>query len=164
MCKVGWKKSLSVGGKEVLIKSVALAIPTYSMDCFKLPPGLCQHINGILRKFWWGSKNGERKTAWVSWEVMSQPKCMVGMGFRNIELFNLALLARQAWQLLTEPSTLSARILKAVYYPASTMLEAEVGKNPSQVWCSIVEGRDSLKLGLIKRIGSGNETNIWSDN
>ena len=52
----GWmEKCLSAGGKEVLIKSVAQAIPTYSMACFKLPHGLCEHINGLIRKFWWGS-------------------------------------------------------------------------------------------------------------
>ena len=103
------------------------------MSCFKLPRGLCDHIKSIIRKFWWGSKKGERKTAWVSWEVMSQPKFMGGMGFRDIELFNLALLARQAWRLLQEPESLSARILKAVYYPTCTVLEAEMGKSPSQV-------------------------------
>ena len=86
---------------------------------------------------------------------------MGGMGFRDIEFFNLALLARQAWRLLQEPNSLSARILKSVYYPASSILEAEVGKNPSQVWRSIVEGRDMLKLGLVKRIGSGEDTHIW---
>ena len=157
------EKVLSSGGKEVLIKSVAQSILVYSMACFKLPRGLCQHINGILRKFWWGSKKGERKTSWVSWDVMTQPKFMGGMGFRDIELFNLALLARQAWRLLQEPNSLSARILKAVYYPSVSILDAELGKNPSQVWRSLVEGRDTLKLGLIKRIGSGAETNIWTD-
>jgi hypothetical protein len=42
---------LSSGGKEVLIKSVAQAIPIYSMSCFKLPRGLCKHINSLLRNF-----------------------------------------------------------------------------------------------------------------
>ena len=95
---------------------------------------------------------------------MTQPKFMGGMGFRDIELFNLALLARQAWRLLQEPDSLSARILKAVYYPNCTVLEAGLGSNLSQVWRSIHEGCDTLKLGIIKRIGTGSETSIWQDN
>ena len=38
----GWKeKMLSNVGKEILIKVVALAIPTYTMSCFKLLNALC---------------------------------------------------------------------------------------------------------------------------
>lgn len=60
----GWleQKSLSAGGKEILIKAVAQAILTFSMSCFRLPRGLCKHIHGLLRNFWWGSKEGKRNT------------------------------------------------------------------------------------------------------
>ena len=63
----GWiENTLSPVGKEVLVKAVAQAIPVYSMSCFKLPRGLCEHLNMLIRKFWWGSKNGQRKPHWVS--------------------------------------------------------------------------------------------------
>ena len=63
----GWiERTISSTGKEVLVKSVAQGVPVFSMSCFKLPRGLCEHLNMLIRKFWWGSKNGERKTAWVS--------------------------------------------------------------------------------------------------
>ena len=58
----GWmEKSLSAAGKDVLIKSVAQAIPVFSMSCFKLPRGLCEELTSAIRAFWWGSKQGKRK-------------------------------------------------------------------------------------------------------
>ena len=90
----GWmEQSLLASGKEVLIKTVAQAVPTFSISCFRLPRGLCQHIDGLLWGFWWGSKEGKRKTCWVARKVMTKPKHMGGLGFREIEL-NLALIAR----------------------------------------------------------------------
>lgn len=72
----GWmERTLSVGGKEVLINAVAQALPTYSIACFKLPRRLCKHIDGLLRSFWWGSKNGKRNTCWVKWEDMTRRVC-----------------------------------------------------------------------------------------
>lgn len=118
----------------------------------------------MIRKFWWGSKNGEKKVAWVSWSEMAQPKHMGGLGFRDIELFNLAMLAKQAWRLLQDENSLIAKILKAVYYPNTDFLEAGLGSTLSQVWREIVEGRYTLKLGLIRRIGTGETTKVWEDN
>jgi hypothetical protein len=120
----GWmEKLLSAAGKEVLIKAVAQAIPVYSMACFRLPRGLSENISPIIRQFWWGSKQGKRKPSWVSWDVMTKPKHLGGMGFRDMEIFNLALLAHQAWRLLVEPNSLRARILKAAYFPNTCFLE-----------------------------------------
>jgi ribonuclease HI len=162
---LGWmQKFLSSGGKGILIKSVLQAIPTYSMSCFKLPRGLCEHLNSVIRCFWWGSSKGKRKPHWVPWSEMTKPKYGGGLGFRDMELFNIALLARQAWRLLTNPFSLSARILRAVYYQNDHFLSADLGSSPSKIWRAICEGRDALKLGLVKRIGSGEQTKIWSEN
>ena len=63
----GWKeKLLSGGGREVLIKAVAQAIPTYTMSYFQLPKGLCDEIEGLMRRFWWGQRQKESKIAWVN--------------------------------------------------------------------------------------------------
>lgn len=159
----GWLElCLSTGGKEVLIKAVAQAVPTYSMSCFRLPRGLCQHIDGLLRKFSWGSKDGKRRTCWVAWDEVTKPKYMGGLGFRDIELFNLALLARQAWRILQEPESLSACVHKSVYFHDGSFLDATVGSSPSRVWRAIVDGKEMLTQGIIRRIESGVTTNIWN--
>lgn len=56
------------------------------------------------------------------------------MGFRDIYAFNLAMLAKQAWQLLTETHSLFYRVYKARYFPLCTFMDAELGTNPSFVW------------------------------
>ena len=70
-----WKeKLLSKAGKEVLIKAVAQAIPTYTMSCFKIPDSLCDEMTSIIRNFWWGQCKEERKMAWISWEKLCASK------------------------------------------------------------------------------------------
>ena len=82
-----------------------------------------------------------------------------------MELFNLTLLAKQAWRILQEPNSLIARVLKVVYYPGRwDFLEADLGSSPSRIWRSIVDGREVLKEGLIKHIGTGEKTAIWTTN
>lgn len=63
----GWKdKLLSKASKEILIKAVAQPIPTYTMSYFKLPDSLCEELTSMIRNFWWGQKQEEKKVAWLS--------------------------------------------------------------------------------------------------
>ena len=72
--------------------------------------------------------------AWVGWKPMCKPKSQRGMGFRNLQAFNLALLAKQAWRILTNPSSLIASILKAKYFPFYDILHAKLGSSPLYTW------------------------------
>ena len=64
----------SQGGKDILIKAVAQAIPTYTMGVFKLPMSVCDDLTRMVRNYWWGSSNGHRKTHWKAWDQVTRPK------------------------------------------------------------------------------------------
>jgi hypothetical protein len=67
----GWKeKFLMHAGKEILLKFVIQAIPTYTMSVFGLPIILIREINAMMGKFWWSFKNNFNKLLWMLWKRM----------------------------------------------------------------------------------------------
>ena len=59
---MGWKeKYISKIGREILIKTVAQTIPTYSISIFGIPKAVCDGINLVLTKYWWGQTWNEKK-------------------------------------------------------------------------------------------------------
>jgi hypothetical protein len=80
---------------------------------------------------------------------MHIPKKEGGMGFRDLHTFNLAMLAKQSWRLLSSPDSLCARVLKEKYYPNVHLLKAGRKKGSSFTWQSIVQGLNTFKRGHI---------------
>ena len=52
---------MSQACREILLKEVAQVIPTFAMSCFKLPGGLCDEIEVLIRKLFWGQKGDIEK-------------------------------------------------------------------------------------------------------
>ncbi|XP_074314409.1 uncharacterized protein LOC141649624 [Silene latifolia] len=162
----GWRGMLfSRAGRETLIKAVAQSIPTYAMSVFRLPSNFCDELRSMVSRFWWGSINGKRKMSWVAWRYLCRPKARGGLGFRDFEEFNRALLAKQAWRLICEDGSLMGRILKGKYFPNCSFMDAEVGNNPSYTytWRSIFGAKEVMGLGVRRRIGSGGDIRVWTD-
>jgi hypothetical protein len=64
-------------------------------------------------------EDGQKKMHMKSWDWLSMPKPLGGMGFRDLVVFNKAMLGRQCWHLLTKPDTLCACVLEGQYFPNS---------------------------------------------
>ena len=160
----GWKeKKLSKAGREVLIKAMAQAIPSYTMSCFKLPKSWCDDLQKMVARFWWGQQGSERKLHWVKWESLCQAKKEGGLGFRNLHRFNIALLAKQGWRLLDSPQSLFSRVFKAKYFPSTSFLHAKPGHKPSYLWLSILSVQNLLRSNSKWVVGNGRSIGVWTD-
>lgn len=160
----GGAKILSQGGKEIILKSVGMALPVFAMSCFKLPKDLCVKLSSIMIEFWWGGSAEKRKIAWVAWKNQCKSKELGGMGFKDIEWFNQALLCKQARRIWFNPQSLLARVMKSRYFRNGDFLDCNIGTRPSYAWRSIMHGRELLKQGLLKKVGNGLDTHVWYEN
>ncbi|KAG7594156.1 Reverse transcriptase zinc-binding domain [Arabidopsis thaliana x Arabidopsis arenosa] len=156
-------KLLSAAGKLVMLKSVLSAMPTYTMTCFKLPTNLCKRIQSALSRFWWDSKPEKKKMAWISWKKLSKSIREGGLGFRDIQNFNDALLAKVSWRILTKPDCLLSRVLRGKYCHKTSFLNSSSPMSASHGWKGICIGRDLLKTNLGRAVGNGESTSLWND-
>ncbi|KAK2638391.1 hypothetical protein Ddye_026186 [Dipteronia dyeriana] len=147
----GGEKLLSVGGKEILIKAVVQAIPSYAMSIFWLPKNLFDKIERLAARYWWGGNENSRKIHWCRWQQLCKPKSEGGLGFRDLETFNRSLLAKQCWQNFRNPNSLSTNVLKGCYFEKENFLEVANSKRGLYVWNSSIRGRailDKVDIGL----------------
>ena len=99
----------------------------------------------------------------MQWSKMGRAREKGGLGFRDLELFNMALLAKQGWRLLQFPDLLVAKIFKEKYYPHGSFLDSTLGRQPSYAWRSIYNAKNLLTKGLLWRVGDGTSIKIWTD-
>ena len=128
---ISWSsRQLSPAGKLTMLKSVLTATPTFAMSCFLLPVGLCNQIQSALIRFWWDPSETKKGICWVSWDKLTESKHGGGLGIKDIQQFNKALLGKLAWRILTNPNCLLARTLLGKYCHASAFLKVSCSSSP----------------------------------
>ncbi|KAM6553695.1 hypothetical protein CsatB_014457 [Cannabis sativa] len=131
------------------------------MSVFLLPKEISRSIESMMASYWWQTnKDSGKGIHWLSWDKLCKHKKGGGLGFRNLRDFNLAMLGKQGWRLLTRPDSLVTRVFKARYFPQGDFLSASLGSNPSFVWRSIWESQDLVRKGVRWCIGLGNNIPI----
>lgn len=110
---IAWgDECLSRAGKEVLVKPVVQAIPTYAMSCFKFRENILKEIQSQVMKFWWCEKWKDTGIDWISWRKLCDTEQLGGLGLKHMKAFNLAMLTKQTWQILSEPDSLLSLVYR----------------------------------------------------
>ncbi|GJW38359.1 hypothetical protein Tco_0064204 [Tanacetum coccineum] len=70
-----WKvKTLSIGGRLTLIKSILTSLPLYPMSIYKAPMGVLNSMESLRRRFFNGVVQNEKKLSMISWQQILASK------------------------------------------------------------------------------------------
>lgn len=75
------------------------------------------------------TKQYEKKIYWISLRKLCLPKHRERLGFKELKAFNLALLAKQWWHIMSDSNSLLHQIYKDKYFPQKSFVEASLGRN-----------------------------------
>ena len=95
------------------------------------------------------------KIHWKRWNALCNPKEAGEPRFRSLSNFNLAMLSKQAWRIVSDPTSLIAWIHKAKCYPDNSFWNAPSHHSPSFSWRSISNAKDMLKNNVYWPTGNG---------
>ena len=165
-----WKqRHLSFGGRVTLINSVLNSILIYFSSFFRIPKKVEDKLVSLQRRFLWGGGPDKNKIAWIKWETVCLPKEKRGLGVKDINTFNLAMLGKWRWHLFHHEGQLWARVLKSKYGGWRGLDEA-TGSNKESLWWrdlkiafqSTPQGEE-FKKGIQWKVGNGDMIKFWKD-
>ncbi|KAA3476980.1 Cyclopropane-fatty-acyl-phospholipid synthase [Gossypium australe] len=115
------------------------------MLVFLTSKGVIEEMQTKISRVWWSGKDRGRVWTMLSWKKLCYSKGMRGLGFRDLYLFNLALIGRQ-------------------YFPDGNIFNFKKVDKTSFTYRSIAAAASVLKSGFGWQLGCGDRINIHSDN
>ena len=100
----------------------------------------------------------------MKWSTLCSSKSIGGMGFRDIQNFNKAMLAKQVWRFLNNKDSLLFKVFSSKYFPMGNIfiLFIPIPSKCSYAWRSILQSREVIQKRAVWRVGDGQMIDIWS--
>ncbi|GAU42391.1 hypothetical protein TSUD_296890 [Trifolium subterraneum] len=134
------------------------------------PCCVLKSIEKIQRNFLWGGGAEERKICWAKWDQICLPKVKGGLGVKNLEFFNLALLRKWKWRFLNHDNAIWADLLRYRYGHLPSLLLSGLDitsiAHSSLWWRDIISPERGMsdswfKSNISCRVGNGNNIGFW---
>nr|GEU72927.1 RNA-directed DNA polymerase, eukaryota, reverse transcriptase zinc-binding domain protein [Tanacetum cinerariifolium] len=165
-----WKmKTLSLGGRLTLLKSVLGSMPIFHMSIFKAPLAVLRKLESIRSHFFNGHDQASRKATWIKRDSFLAPKDKGGLGVSSLYSLNRAIMLKWVWRFYCQSSSLWTRVMNAIHGE-----DGKIGKDlkacNQSCWLNIVNEITVLKLQGINffdfmrlKLGNGINISFWND-
>ncbi|GKA75313.1 RNA-directed DNA polymerase, eukaryota, reverse transcriptase zinc-binding domain protein [Tanacetum coccineum] len=169
LCRLSkWKmKSLSIGGRLTLLKSVLGSTPLYYMSMYKVPIQVLNKLESIRYHFFNGVEHNVRKMSFVKWKNVLASKEKGGLGVPSFYGLNRALIFKWIWRFRSQNSSIWSKVIQAIHG-----VDVVSGRKPcfSSNWYDINQIIPSLQkqgIDLLdymqRKLGNGEHTRFWED-
>nr|GEW96729.1 RNA-directed DNA polymerase, eukaryota, reverse transcriptase zinc-binding domain protein [Tanacetum cinerariifolium] len=166
-----WKmKTLSIGGRLTLLKSVLESMPIFHMSTFRVPSSVLHMLESIRSYFFNGHELGSNKATWVKWNNVLAFEEKGGLSVSSLYALNEGLMLKWFWRFFNQKTSLWAKVIKAIHSE-----DGKVGKDTNtgvwSCWTNIVneikilrrQGVNVLNFMQLK-LGNGDIIAFWDDN
>nr|GEW40935.1 RNA-directed DNA polymerase, eukaryota, reverse transcriptase zinc-binding domain protein [Tanacetum cinerariifolium] len=166
-----WKmKTLSIGGRLTLLKSVLGSIPIFHMSIYRVPSRVLQQLESIRNRFLNGNDLRSKKATWIKWSNVLADKVKGGLCVSSLYALNRGLMIKWLWRFYAQNTSLWVRVVKAIHGE-----DGKVGQNISSrfysCWLNIVKEVSVLQAKgvnvmnyVILKLGNEESTSFWEDN
>nr|GEV84021.1 RNA-directed DNA polymerase, eukaryota [Tanacetum cinerariifolium] len=165
-----WKmKTLSIGGRLKLLKSMLGSIPIFHMSIFKVPSRVLQTLESIRGHFFNGHELGSNKASWVKWNNVLMDKKHGGLGVSSLYALNRGLMIKWVWKIFNQKDSVWAKVITAIH-GANGKVNLGWEAPGRSCWLSTMNEVRALQIKgvyifdfLKHKMPNGELTKFWSD-
>ncbi|KAF7808324.1 ribonuclease H [Senna tora] len=159
----GWKsRLLSQSGRLTLIQSVLQSSPIYQLSVMHMPNKYADKIDALSTNFYWGHNSNKAPIHLASRKKIFRSKDKGGLGLRQTSLFNKALLAKQVWHIVSQPTSIYSKWACAKYFKCNLESPPKKTTQPSAIWKCIDKSGKLIFDNLWWSVGSGAQIPLGS--
>ena len=146
-----------------LIQSILSALPTNFMSIFKMPIGVAEDIEKIMRNFFWEGFESSKSRSAMAWEVCCRPKVKGGLGLGGLKKKNQALLAKWLWRFPLENGALWHNVITAIYGFQPNGWDPGSARTLRSPWKSIFSVQEEFYKRCKWVVRDGSKIWFWED-
>lgn len=88
---------------------------TKANKLFKIPKGVSEKLERMMREFLWSGYGEEKRDHLVSWDLVCRPKVEGGFALGNVVSKNISMLGKWLWRYPLESYSLWHKVIRSKY-------------------------------------------------